>query len=77
MRYEITTKYTAEYLRELCPTSLESLLFNAQEKQFELQEQCIYTGRRKTPTNIKQHYFKKVKKDIARIKTITAEQVAK
>lgn len=73
MTYEITTKYTAKYLRELSPSSLESLLEGTQQKQFELREQCVYTGRRKTPTNIKQHYFRKVKRDIARIKTILAE----
>jgi len=68
MKYDITLKYTAEFLREIPPKDLEKLLDSAQQKFFELRGQCSAMGRADKP-----NLFKKIEKDIARMKTIRRE----
>ena len=71
MAYDITLKYTPEFLRGMIPDGLNELLDQAQQRHLELREQCSPHGRVKYVP--KPHLFKKVKKDIARIKTILKE----
>jgi ribosomal protein L29 len=73
MTYDVTFKYKPDFLREMSIDELNQMLNQAQRKQFELRETCLMTGRRKSPQHIKQHLFKKVKRDIARIKTLLSE----
>ena len=71
MKYDITVKYTLEFLRGCIDDDLHELLNQAKRCHFELRVQSSPTGRVKlikTP-----HLFKKVKKDIARIKTVLRE----
>ena len=72
MAYDITIKYTAEFLRGTVPEELSALLGQAQQRFFELRQQCSPHGRVKFVP--KPHLFGKVKKDIARIKTILREK---
>jgi len=65
--YKITTKYTAEFLREVTPLGLRALLLGARQKLLELRSDAGIAGVRKP------HLFKKVKKDIARIETVSRE----
>ncbi len=71
MIYDIDVKYTAEFMRESGMDSLEELLITAQQRFLELRHQCSPHGRVKFAP--KPHLFKKVKKDIARFKTILRE----
>lgn len=71
MKYDITLKYTAELLRDITDEDLHVLLQQACHHQFELREQSSCGGRVRVA--LKPHLFKKVKKDIARIKTILRE----
>lgn len=68
MKYDIEIKYTPEFLQELEDRDIEELLYSAQVKFFELREQKSILRRVDRP-----HLFKKVKKDIARIKTVINE----
>lgn len=71
MNYDITKKYTSEFLRGCTRGNLQKLLNFAQQRYFELREQSSPHGRVKFVE--KPHLFGKVKKDIARIKTILVE----
>ena len=68
MKYDIEIKYTAEFLRGLEQDELEELLNTARMKSFEFREQKSILN-----TASKPHFFGKMKKDIARIKTIMNE----
>ncbi len=68
MVYDITLKYSPEYLRDRSLQELEKLLSSAQQRFFELRCQSSPHGRVKYVRN--PDLFGKVKKDIARIKTI-------
>jgi len=74
MTYDLTLKYTPEYLREMPLEGLQKLLTQAQQNFFYLRCQSSPHGRVKHV--FKPHLFGKVKKDIARIKTIMAEAAA-
>lgn len=71
MSYDITFKYSPEFLRGIPTELLGKLLNQAQQRFFELRAQTSPHGRVKFVT--KPHLFGKVKKDIARIKTLIAE----
>ncbi len=75
MDYNISTKYAAEWLRDqrddIDDHDLEELLLQAQKQLLALREQGSQGGRTMVAT--RPHLFKKVKKDIARIKTILRE----
>lgn len=71
MSYDITLKYKSDYLRGIPNDGLNKLLNQAQQRFYELRQQCSPNGRVKLVNN--PHLWKKVKKDIARIKTILAE----
>ena len=71
MAYDITLKYKAEFLREMDNEALNVLLDQAQRRFFELRTQCSPHGRVKYVP--KPHLWGKVKKDIARIKTVLGE----
>jgi ribosomal protein L29 len=71
MSYDITLKYKPDYLRGIPSDGLNKLLNQAQQRFYELRQQCSPHGRVKLVEN--PHLWKKVKKDIARIKTILAE----
>ena len=71
MKYDITLKYTPELLRGLPDDELKAFLQQAQHRALGLREQSSMGGRVKVVP--KPHLFKKVKKDIARIKTILRE----
>ena len=72
MNYDITLKYTPELLRGYSRLELENFQRQARKKLFELKEQSSMGGRVKVVP--KPHLLKKVKADIARIKTILAEK---
>ncbi len=71
MSYDITLKYKPDYLRGIPRDGLNKLLNQAQQRFYELRHQCSPHGRVKLVLH--PHLWKKVKKDIARIKTILAE----
>ena len=71
MKYDVTHKYAADYLRELSVLALQELLRSAQQAFFDLRRQSSPHGRVKYVE--KPHFFKKVKRDIARMKTIEAK----
>lgn len=73
--YDITLKYNTEFLREMGKEALNELLNHAQRRFFELRTQCSPHGRVKHVP--KPHLWGKVKKDIARIKTILGESNGK
>ncbi len=73
MSYDITRKYTPEFLRGIVPDDLSILLNQAQQSFFDLRRQCSPHGRVKFVP--KPDLFGKVKKDIARIKTIMQESL--
>lgn len=68
MSYDISLKYTPEFLGDMVKEDLNQLLIQAQQRFFELRHQCSPHGRVKYVS--KSHLFGKVKKDIAQIKTI-------
>lgn len=71
MSYDITLKYKPQFLREMTREALNKLLNQAQQRFYELRQQCSPHGRVKlVPCP---HLWKKIKKDIARIKTIKDE----
>jgi len=70
--YDITIKYTPEYLRELSYEELNGFLTQMHQKLFELNQKSFRIGRTKDIPE--PHLFKKVKKDIARILTISKER---
>ncbi len=72
MSYDITNKYTAEFLRDMTIEQLQKLLTSIQFKFLELREQTSPHGRVKYVP--KPHLFGKIKKDIARTKTIIGEK---
>lgn len=72
MAYDITLKLKPEFLRDMTQEGLDELLNQAQKRFYELRCQCSPHGRTKFVPH--SDLFKKVKKDIARIKTIMAEQ---
>ncbi len=72
MIYDLLIKYTAEFLRDVLSGDLELLLKTAQEKYYELRVASSGTGRVKFVEN--PDLWKKVRKDIARIKTIIRER---
>ena len=71
MPYDITKKYSIEFLRDMNWEQLEKILNKAQFRFFELKQQTSPHGRVKYVP--KPHLFGKVKKDIARIKTLIGE----
>ena len=71
MVYDISIRYSSEFLREMSPEDLEVLLDSSQQRFFELRCQCSPSGRVKFVP--KPHLFDKIKKDIARIKTLLKE----
>lgn len=71
MSYDITLKYKSEFLRGMPDVDLNKLLNQAQQRFYELRHQSSPSGRVKFVS--RPHLWKKVKKDIARIKTILAE----
>jgi ribosomal protein L29 len=71
MSYDITLKYKPQFLREMTIDGLNKLLNQAEQRFYELRHQCSPHGRVKLVE--KPHLWKKIKKDIARIKTILAE----
>jgi len=71
MAYDIALKYRPEYLRDLAFEELGIMLDQAHKAHFELRSQSSQGGRVKFPAF--PDLFKKVKKDIARIKTIIGE----
>ena len=72
MSYDITLKYTSQFLREMTWEALKTLLAQAQQRFYELRQQCSPHGRVKLVPQ--PHLWKKIKKDIARIKTILVER---
>ena len=70
MSYDITLKYRPELLRGMKRDGLNKLLNQAQQRFYELRRQCSPHGRVKLVP--KPHLWKKIKKDIARIKTVLA-----
>lgn len=75
MAYDITLKYRPEFLRGMPPEDLDRLLNQAQQRFFELRCQCSPHGRVKFVHH--PDFFKKVKRGIARIKTIIGESFMK
>lgn len=71
MDYDISLKYSPELLRGYGRLELENFQRQARKKLFALKEQSSMGGR--VMVVPKPHLFKKVKRDIARIKTILAE----
>lgn len=71
MNYDITLKYTPELLRGFTNQNLQKLLNQVQQRYYELRRQSSPHGRVKHVQ--KPHLFGKIKRDIARIKTILAE----
>lgn len=71
MSYDITLRYKPQFLREMTPEDLSELLNQAQKRFFELRHQCSPHGRTKFVP--RPDLFGKVKKDIARIKTVMTE----
>lgn len=71
MSYDITLKYKPQFLREMPGIALNKLLNQAQQRFYELRHQSSPSGRVKYVP--RPHLWKKVKKDIARIKTILSE----
>ncbi len=71
MQYDITLKYRPQFLREMQQEDLEELIVEAQERFWELRVQTSPHGRVKDVP--KPDLFKKVKRDIARIKTVLNE----
>lgn len=71
MNYNIELKYSSEYLRGFNPVETRELLKQARQQLLELREQSSCGGR--VMVAQKPHLFKKVKRDIARIKTILVE----
>ncbi|KKL88011.1 hypothetical protein LCGC14_1928990 [marine sediment metagenome] len=70
--YDITTKYTAEFLRDLTYLEQNCLLSEARRFLFELRHQdAPFKG---LPGPVPNGLWKKVKKDIARILTIMNER---
>lgn len=72
MAYDITLKYSPDFLRGIPQDDLEVLLNQAQQRYFELRHQCSPHGRVKFVP--RPDLFGKVKKDIARMKTLLAEK---
>lgn len=72
MNYDILLKYTSELLRGCDRLELENFQRQAQKKLYEMREQYSLGGR--VMVVPKPHLFKKVTRDIARIKTILAEK---
>lgn len=72
MNYDITLKYTPDFLRGYNRLELEQFLREAHHQLLRLREQSAMGGR--VPVASKPHLFEKDKKDIARIKTILAEK---
>ncbi len=72
MNYDITNKYRTEFLRDMTVGQLQKLLNKAQLRFLGLREQTSPHGRVKYVP--KPHLFGKVKKDIARIKTLINEK---
>jgi len=73
MSYDISNKYKPEFLREMSPEDVEQLLDEAQQRYFELRHQSSPHGRVKHVP--RPHLHKKVKRDIARFKTILKEKL--
>lgn len=71
MSYDITLKYKPDYLRDMPGDMLNKLLNQAQQRFYELRCQCSPHGRVRFAES--PHLWKKVKKDIAKIKTVLAE----
>ena len=71
MSYDITLKYTPELLRGFTYENLQNMLQQAQQRHYELRRQSSPHGRVKLV--LKSHLFGKIKKDIARIKTMIGE----
>lgn len=65
--YDVTNKYTAEFLRGMLPDDVLLLLQAAQKLLFELKSETSFCPPEKP------HLFGKIKKDIARIKTVMRE----
>jgi len=72
MKYDITIKYTPEFLRGMAIEELTGFLKQVQQRYFELRTQSSAGGREKYTLN--PDLFGKVKKDIARIRTILRER---
>lgn len=71
MVYDINLKYNPELLRELRREELKEMLSVAQARHLDLRHQSSPHGRVKLVRW--PHLHKKIKKDIARIKTILLE----
>lgn len=71
MKYDMELKYTPELIRDLDRVGKNELLKQAKKQLLALREQFSVGGRVKVVS--KPHLVKKVKRDIARIKTILAE----
>lgn len=65
--YDITLKYTAQFLRENPPDDLQELLTQAQRAQLTL---VTMAQTQRTPSDL----HRKVRRDIARIKTVQREK---
>lgn len=72
MNYDTSLKYTPKLLRGYGRLELENFQRQVKKQLFELREQYSLGGR--VMVVPKPHLFKKVKGDIARIKTILAEK---
>lgn len=64
MEYSLKVKYNAQYLRESNPDDLENLMKGAYKKRQEL---------RLSGEEVGTHVWGKIRKDIARIKTVFRE----
>lgn len=73
MQYDLSLQYTPEFLRGVPLEELRDLLTDVQKRHYELRVQTSLHGRVKYVK--RPHWFKKIKKDIARIKTIIREKI--
>lgn len=72
MEYDSKKKYKMRDLRELRPDEVQDYLNQAQRCLFDLRHQCSPHGR--TMVVDKPHLFEKLRKDIARLKTLKKER---
>lgn len=73
--YDVKNKYTPAFLREMPPQELELLAGEAADSLFVLRHQASCGGHSRTSVITEQpHLRKKIKRDIARIKTIIGEK---
>ncbi|HBE02409.1 MAG TPA: 50S ribosomal protein L29 [Spirochaetia bacterium] len=72
--YNIKQKYTADDLKNMSKDDLLVMLSLAQSAKFGLEGQGAVNNSKKLGIMPQPHLFKKIKKDIARIKTLLAKK---